>query len=125
MTEDQRDDMVVWFSKLIATYRIDFFRGSALFSALNAIHKRTIKVINRAYFDAHVGMNYLYNVDAKDYDDLLKELRQIVKKVPLDTKAQTVIKCIFAGDWSGTIKALDKLNRECKKEDFDLFGYRK
>lgn len=123
MTPRQRDALASWFSKMIATYNIDFFRGSSLFRSMEAIYNRNLISINYAKGDLHVAIYHGFEADTKDYDDLLKELRQIAKEVPLDNKALTVIKRIFSGDWWGAINALNELDSKHKKTDLDMFGY--
>ena len=123
MTFQQINLLKSWCMKLIVTYHIDFFRGSTLVYTMQAIYHRTVANIEQAKGDIRVAEYYEFKADTKDYDDLLKELRQIAKEVPLDNKALTVIKRIFSGDWKGSIEALHNLNSAYKKTDFDMFGY--
>ena len=53
-----------------------------------------------------------FEPDTKDYLELLKELKQIAKEVPLSDEAQSAITHIFGGDWEEAIQAIDKLKSE-------------
>ena len=50
--------------------------------------------------------------DQKDYIELLRELREEAKEVPLSDTAQSVITYVFGGEWGEAIEALDKLKTE-------------
>ena len=53
----------------------------------------------------------------KDYTELLKELRQIAKEVPLSDEAQTAITHVFGGDWEDASGAIVKLKSERNEQN--------
>lgn len=50
--------------------------------------------------------------EQKGYTELLRELREIAKEVPLSDTAQSAITFVFGGEWEEAIEALDKLKSE-------------
>lgn len=48
----------------------------------------------------------------KDYTELLRELRQIAKEVPLSDTAQGAITYVFGGEWEEAREAIFKLKCE-------------
>lgn len=58
-----------------------------------------------------------FESDTKDYTELLRELRQIAKEVPLSDEAQTVITHIFGGDWGEASKSTLKLKSERNEQN--------
>ena len=61
--------------------------------------------------------NLCFEPDQKDYTELLRELREIVKEVPLSDTAQSVITYVFGGEWEEAEEALDKLRSECNEQN--------
>ena len=59
-----------------------------------------------------VADNHDFDPDQKDYTELLKELREVAKEVPLSDTAQSAITYVFGGEWEEAIEALDKLRGE-------------
>lgn len=55
--------------------------------------------------------------DPKDYTELLRELREIAKEVPLSDTAQSAITYVFGGEWEEAIEALDKLKSERNEQN--------
>jgi hypothetical protein len=53
-----------------------------------------------------------FEPDTKNYLELLRELREVAKEVPLSDTAQSAITHIFGGEWGDAIEALDKLKSE-------------
>ena len=53
-----------------------------------------------------------FEADTKDYTELLRELREIAKEVPLSDTAQSVITYIFGGEWGEAEEAINKLRKE-------------
>lgn len=53
-----------------------------------------------------------FEVGVKDYTELLKELRQTAKDVPLSDTAQSAITYVLGGEWEEAIHAIFKLKRE-------------
>ena len=58
-----------------------------------------------------------FESDTKGYTELIKELRQIAKEVPLSDTAQSAITYVFGGEWEEAIKALDRLKSERYKQN--------
>ena len=57
-----------------------------------------------------------FEPDTKDYSELLKELKQIAKEVPLSDTAQSAITHVFGGDWEEAREAIFNLK-------FERFGH--
>ena len=55
--------------------------------------------------------------DQKDYTELLRELREIAKQVPLSDTAQSAITFVFGGEWEEAIEALNKLKSERNEQN--------
>ena len=53
-----------------------------------------------------------FEADKKDYTELLKELREIAKEVPLSDTAQSAITYVFGGEWEEASRAIMKLKSE-------------
>lgn len=59
------------------------------------------------------GADFLrFAPDLKDYTELLRELREVAKEVPLSDTAQSAITYVFGGEWEEAIEALEKLKTE-------------
>lgn len=117
MTKEQKEILTAWFNNLLVSYRIDYFRGRAVWGILC-----TIEVSSNWNF--HVSVQYCqeagqlgFEPDQKDYTELLRELREIVKEVPLSSTAQIAIGYVFGGEWEEAIEALDKLKSERNEQD--------
>ena len=114
MIKENAEALSAWYFNILVTYRVDYFRGSALTAVVGAIShpeqmgkslvsgKNTCITANKAGF----------KVDMKYYPGLFVELRRIAKEVPLSDIMQTVIYRIFRGDWEEAIEAIDKLDSE-------------
>ena len=61
--------------------------------------------------------NLCFEPDQKDYTELLRELREIVKEVPLSDTEQIAIGYIFGGEWEEAEEALDKLRSERNEQN--------
>lgn len=112
MTKEQKEVLRAWCDNLLVTYRIDYFRGNAIQRIVEYAQYRSrgnAGAVLRACREA----KYLdFEPDQKDYTELLKELRQIAKEVPLSDAAQRAITYVFGGEWEDAIEALDKLKSE-------------
>lgn len=53
-----------------------------------------------------------FEADTKYYTELLRELREIAKEVPLSDTAQSAITYIFGGEWKEAEEAIDGLRSE-------------
>ena len=108
MTKEQKDVLRAWCDNLLVTYRIDFFRGSALRGVVEALVCKN----PLAWWYCREAKSLGFEPNTKDYNELLNELRQIAKKVPLSDTAQTAITHIFGGDWAEAHEAIFKLKCE-------------
>lgn len=115
MTREQKEKLTAWCLNLLVTYRIDFFRGLALSYTVNFLKSGDPDRIEIAIESLRVADNHDFEPDPKDYTELLRELREVAKEVPLSDTAQSAITFVFGGEWEEAIEALDKL----KYEDID------
>lgn len=114
MTKEQKEVLTSWYLNILVTYHIDFFRGSVFSDIVEIIvlGDQVEKYIDRAKKICR-GADSLGFVPAqKDYTELLRELREIAKEVPLSDTAQNAITHVFGGDWEEAIEAIDKLKSE-------------
>lgn len=113
MTQEQREHLTAWCINLLVTYRIDSFRGLVLSDTVNFFTTGDPDRIETAIEGCREAYNLCFEPDQKDYTELLRELRGIVKEVPLSDTAQSAITYVFGGEWEEAIEALDKLRSEC------------
>lgn len=114
MTQEQKERLRAWCDNLLVTYRIDFFRGLALSYTVNFLKSGDPDRIEIAIESLRVADNHDFEPDPKDYTELLRELREVAKEVPLSDTAQSVITYVFGGEWKEAEEAIDKLRSECK-----------
>ena len=112
MTKEQKVRLSAWCLNLLVTYRIDFFRGLVLSDTVNFFIMEDPDRIYMAIESCRGADSLRFEPDTKDYLELLKELKQIAKEVPLSDEAQSAITHIFGGDWEEAIQAIDKLKSE-------------
>jgi hypothetical protein len=112
MTQEQRERLTAWCLNLFATYRIDFFRGCVISDVVNFLNTGDPYRIATAIDGCCVVSNLKFEADTKDYTELLRELREVAKEVPLSDTAQSAITFVFGGEWGEAIEALDKLRSE-------------
>ena len=117
MTKEQKERLTAWCLNLLVTYRIDFFRGLALSYTVNFLNSGDPDRIEIAIDSCRVADNHGFDPDHKDYTELLKELKQITKEVPLSDTAHLAIACVFGGEWEEAIEALDKLKSERNEQN--------
>lgn len=117
MTKEQKEILTAWFNNLLVAYRLDYFRGRAVWGILC-----TIEVSSNWNF--HVSVQYCqeaeqlgFEPDQKDYTELLRELREVAKEVPLSDTAQSAITYAFGGEWKEAIEVLDKLRSERNEQN--------
>lgn len=111
MTKEQKEVLTAWYKNLLVTYRIDFFRGVVLVRVVTYLCDGGSHRLMRAIGTCQVAERLGFEADTKDYTELLKELKQIAKEVPLSDEAQSAITQIFGGDWAEASKAIIKLKR--------------
>ena len=112
MTQKQKEILTAWCLNLLVAYRIDFFRGCAISDVVTFVTTGDPDRIEIAREICHGADRLKFEADTKDYAELLKELKQITKEVPLSDTAHLAIACVFGGEWGEAIEALDKLKRE-------------
>lgn len=112
MTQQQKERLTAWWLNLLATYRIDFFRGFVISNVVNFLSTGDPDRIEEAIESCRVVSDLNFAPDQKDYTELLRELRMIAKEVPLSDTAQSAITFVFGGDWGEAIEALDELKSE-------------
>lgn len=117
MNREQKERLTAWCLNLIVTYRIDFFRGLALSYTVNFLNSGDPDRIEIAIESCRVADNHGFEPDQKDYTELLRELRQIAKEVPLSDTAQSAITFVFGGEWGEAIEALEKLKTERNEQN--------
>lgn len=114
MNREQKEKLTAWCLNLLVTYRIDFFRGLALSYTVNFLNSGNPDRIEIAIESCRVADNHGFEPVQKDYTELLRELREIAKEVPLSDNAQSAITFVFGGEWKEAEEAIDKLRSECK-----------
>lgn len=112
MTQEQREHLTAWWFNLLATYRIDFFRGFVISNVVNFLNTGDPDRIEEAIESCRVVSDLGFEPDQKDYTELLRELREIAKEVPLSDTAQSAITYVFGGEWNEAREALAKLRNE-------------
>lgn len=117
MTQEQKERLTALCINLLVTYRIDYFRGLVLSDTVNFFTTGDPDRIETAIESCREVSNLGFSPDPKDYTELLRELRQITKEVPLSDDAQYAIACVLGGDWEEAIEALDKLRSECNEQN--------
>ena len=111
MTKEQKERLTAWCLNMFVTYRIDFFRGLVLSDTVNFLTTGDPDRIDTAIESCREVSNLRFEADTKDYTEILKELRQIAKQVPLSDEAQSAITYVFGGEWEEATKAIMKLKR--------------
>ena len=117
MTKEQKEKLTAWCLNLLVTYRIDFFRGLVLSDTVNFFNTEDPDRIEVAIESCRGADSLGFAPDQKDYTELLRELREIAKQVPLSDTAQSAITFVFGGEWEEAIEALDKLKSESNEQN--------
>lgn len=113
MTQKQKEVLRAWCDNLLATYRIDFFRGNAIRSVVEYAQYRSRGKAGAIWVACREAKNIGFEPDHKGYTELLRELREIAKEVPLSDAVQGTITYIFGGEWKEAEESIDKLRSEC------------
>lgn len=113
MTQKQKEVLRAWCNNLLATYYIDYFRGVVLVEIVEYLcaggSHRLMRAIGMCQGADDIGVEPAM----AHYSELLRELREIAKEVPLSDEAQSAITYVFGGEWEEAIEFLDKLRSEC------------
>ena len=117
MTQKQKEVLTAWCKNLLATYRIDYFRGRAVWAIVTAICRKSRWNFCVAIHYCQDAEDLSFSANTKDYTELLKELKQIAGEVSLSDNAQSAITHVFGGDWKEAIQALDKLRSERNEQN--------
>lgn len=117
MTQEQKEVLTAWCLNLFVTYRVDFFRGLVLSDTVNFFNMEDPDRIEVAIESCRGADNLGFAPDQKDYTELLRELREIAKEVPLSDTAQSAITYVFGGEWEEAIEALEKLRSERNEQN--------
>lgn len=117
MTEEQKEVLTAWCNNLLVTYRLDYFRGRAVWAIVNALEYGSDWNFSVALQCCQEAEQLSFNADTKDYTELLKELRQIAKEVPLSVAAQDAIEGVFVGCWEAVIYGIDRLKSERNEQN--------
>lgn len=111
MTKEQKERLTAWRLNVLVTFHIDYFRGIVLFEVAEYIRDGGTYRLMRAISVCGEAIRLGFEPDQKDYTELLRELQQIAREVPLSDEAQSAITHIFRGDWAEATKAIMKLKR--------------
>ena len=117
MNKEQKEKLAAWCLNLLVTYRIDYFRGLVLSDTVNFFITGEPYRIETAIESCRATSYLKFEADTKDYTELLRELREIAKDVPLSDIEQSAITYVFGGDWKEAIEALDKLRNERNEQN--------
>lgn len=112
MTKEQKEVLMAWCLNLLVTYRIDYFRGLVLSDTVNFLNTGDPGRIETAIESCRATSDLCFVPEQKGYTELLRELREISKEVPLSDTAQSVITYVLGGEWGEAEEALDKLKSE-------------
>ena len=112
MNQEQKERLRAWCDNLLVTYRLDFFRGSALRGVVEALVCKSRLNYPLAWAYCREAKSIGFEPDTKGYTELLRELREIVKEVPLSDTAQSAITYVFGGEWTEAEEAIDRLRSE-------------
>nr|DAK18778.1 MAG TPA: hypothetical protein [Caudoviricetes sp.] len=117
MTQEQKERLRAWCYNLLVTYRIDFFRGNAIRRIVEYAQYRSRGNAGAVWRACREAKFLGFEPDQKDYTELLRELREIAKEVPLSDTAQSVFTYVFGGEWKEAEEAIDKLRSECNQRN--------
>lgn len=117
MTKEQKEVLRAWCDNLLVTYRIDFFRGVLLTRVVKYLCAGGSHILMRNIYLCQEAGRLGFEADTKCYTELLKELREIAKEVPLSDNAHLAIACVFGAEWEEAIEALEKLKTERNEQN--------
>lgn len=117
MNREQRERLTAWCINLLVTYRIDYFRGLVLSDTVNFLKSGDPDRIETAIESCRATSDLCFVPEQKGYTELLRELREIAKEVPLSDTAQSAITYVFGGEWEDAMEAFDKLKSERNEQN--------
>lgn len=117
MTKEQKEMLRAWCDNLLVTYRIDFFRGVLLARVVKYLCAGGSHILVRNIYLCREAERLGFDADMKGYTELLRELKQITKEVPLSDTAHLAIACVFGAEWEEAIEALEKLKTERNEQN--------
>lgn len=117
MTQEQKERLRAWRDNLLITYRIDYFRGNAIQRIVEYAQYRSRGNAGAVWRACREAKFLGFEPDQKDYTELLRELREIAKEVPLSDTTQSVFTHVFGGEWKEAEEAIDKLRSECNQRN--------
>ena len=112
MTQEQKERLIAWNINLLATYHIDYFRGIVLVEIVEYLCAGGSRELMKASSVCQSVGIIGFEPEQKNYTELLRELREIAREVPLSDTAQSAITYVFGGEWEEAIHAIFKLKRE-------------
>lgn len=98
MTKEQKEILTAWCNNLLVTYRIDFFRGNAIQRIVEYAQYRSRGNAGAVWRACREAKYLGFEPDQKDYTELLRELREVAKEVPISDTAQSAITFVFGGE---------------------------
>ena len=110
MTREQKERLTAWCLNILVTFRIDYFRGVVLSEVTEYICNGDAYRLMRAISVCREALSICFETNQEDYPELLIELKQITKDVPLSDAAQTTIYHVIGGDWEEAIEALENFS---------------
>lgn len=117
MTQEQGEALQIWCINTIAKHNLDYFRGSVLVEIIEYISvggsHRVMRAIKMSQGANRLGVE----PPMAYYSELLRELREIAREVPLSDTAQSAITYVFGGEWEEAIHAIFKLKRERNEQN--------
>ena len=110
MTRGQKERLTAWCLNILASFRIDYFRGVVLFEVTEHIRDGGIHRLIKAIGVCRDAVCLCFKPSEENYPELLIELKQITKDLPLSEEVQTNIYHVIGGNWEEAIEALEKLS---------------
>lgn len=117
MTQEQKERLRAWHDNLLVTYRIDYFRGNAIQRIVEYAQYRSRGNAGAVWRACREAKYLGFEPDQKYYTELLRELRELAKEVPLSDAVQSVFTYVFGGEWKEAEEAIDKLRSECNQRN--------
>ena len=120
MTREQKEKLTAWRLNILATFRIDYFRGLVLFEVAEYIRDGGTYRLMRAISVCREAIRLCFEPSEENYPELLIELKQIAKDLPLSDEVQTAIYHVIGGNWEEAIEAINKLRSKHNQQNQQL-----